>query len=138
MNYLSLRIWFLVTIALALGAVIVRLVWGIATTTSVGSLLVITLLILAILSFYGLLTYLAIKPSVKKLRSRPAGIWVLVMATAGIISAVIHFIRFIPSSEASTPLSVIIAALLLMAGVSGYLLLLWLIWSIWKAKRSQF
>ena len=132
MNRLALRIWLMVSITLALGAVVVRLVWEVINTTAAGSLVIIILLILVILGIYALLLYLTIKPAVKKLKSLPVRIGVTLIATAAIISATIHFIRFVPSPEAASPLSVIIASLLLMAGISAYPLILRLIWPIRK------
>ena len=136
MRYLPFKIWFLVTVMLALGAVVVRLVWEVTLNPSAGTLTVIILLILAILSFYALLTYLTIKPNLKKLKSWPAAILAMVIATAGVISGTIHFIHFVPSPEATESLSLIIAALLLLALVSAYFLLLGVIWSFWKGGKN--
>ena len=128
MNYLPFRVWFIVSLTLALGAVIVRLAWEITFTTAVPSLAIIILVIFAIISIYALLLYLTIKPSLKKLKNLPVAIWVTVMFTAGLIGALIHFVRFVPSPEAAAPLSVIIASMLIMAAISIYLLVLWVIW----------
>ena len=133
MNYLALRVWLMVTVALFFSAVIVRLVWEVTTTTSAGSLVIITLLILVTLGIYALLVYLTIKPSVKKLRSLPVSLGVTVIGTAALISGVIHFVRFVPSPEAASPLSVVIASLFLAGGISAYSLVLRVIWPIWKA-----
>jgi len=136
MNYLALRIWFIVSITPALAAVFIRLVWETTITTAVGTWVIVILLMLVMLGIYGLLLYLNIKPSMKKLKSLPFRIVVTVVTTAGIISAIIHFIRFVPSPEAAESLSVVIASLLLMAGVSGYLLILRIIWPVGKTGRS--
>jgi len=136
MNYLALRIWFIVSITPALAAVFIRLVWETTITTAVGTWVIVILLMLVMLGIYALLLYLNIKPSMKKLKSLPFRIGVTVVTTAGIISAIIHFIRFVPSPEAAEPLSVVIASLLLMAGISGYLLILRIIWPVGKTGRS--
>ena len=57
----------MVSITLALAAVVIRLVWEITAITSAGGLAITILLILAILGIYALVVYLNIKPSVKKL-----------------------------------------------------------------------
>ena len=132
MKYLPLKIWFMVSVMLALGAVIVRLVWEVTESPSAGTLAVIILVILAILGTYALLVYLTIKHNLEKLQSLPVVIWITVMATAGTIGGAIHFIRFVPSPEAYAPLSVVIASLLLLALISGYFLLLCVIWYFWK------
>jgi len=126
MNYLLFKIWFIVALTLALGAVIIRLTWEVIVAAP--SPVVIILVMFTMLSIYALLLYLIIKPSLKKLKSLPVRIWVSVMVTAAIISAIVHYIRFVPSPEATSPLSVIIASLLLAASISIYLLVLWALW----------
>ena len=126
MSYLPFKIWFIAALTLALGAVIVRLTWEVIVAAP--SLVVIILVMFTALSIYALLLYLIIKPSLKKLKSLLVRIWVSVMVTAAIISAIVHYIRFVPSPEATSPLSVIIASLLLAAGISIYLLALWALW----------
>lgn len=122
----------MVIITLALSATIIRLAWEIAYHPPLTSLIIIILVILALLGLYALLIYFLIKPDRKKLKSLPMAILVTVMATAGLISGIIHFIRYIPSPLATEPLSIVIATLFLLAGVSTYFLLLWFIWFIWK------
>ena len=134
MNYLPFKVWFIVALTLALGAVIVRLAWEVIVAAP--SLVVIILVMFTTLSIYALLLYLIIKPSLKKLKSLPVRIWVSVMVTAAIISAIVHYIRFVPSPEATSPLSVIIASLLLAAGISIYLLALWALWFKGIKKRD--
>ena len=136
MNYLPLRIWLLVSITLVFGAVLVRLAWEVTTATAIGTWVIIILLILVTLSLYALLLFLPLEPDLKKLKSLPIRIWVTIIITAGLISGIIHFVRFAPSPEAASPISVIIASLLLLAGISAYLLVLWVIWFIRKARES--
>ena len=132
MNHLALRIWLMVSITPALGAVVICLVWEFTIATAVGTWVIIILLILVTLGIYALLLYLTIKPSLKKLKSLPVGIGVTVIITATLVSGIIHFIRFVPSPEAALPLSVVIASLLLVGGISAYALAIRVIWSIWK------
>ncbi len=134
MNYLPFKVWFIVALTLALGAVIIRLAWEVIVAAP--SLVVIILVMFTTLSIYALLLYLIIKPSLKKLKSLPVRIWVSVIVTAAIISAVVHYIRFVPSPEATSPLSVIIASLLLAASISIYLLVLWVLWFKGIKKRD--
>ena len=136
MNYLSLRVWFIVSATLAIGAVIVRLAWEFTTATAVGTWVILILCILVTLGIYALILHLTIRPSLKKLKSLPVRTGITAIVTAALISGIIHFIRFVPSPEAASPLSVVIASLLLAAGISAYILLLWLIWSIRKARES--
>ena len=134
MNYLPFKVWFIVALTLVLGAVIVRLAWEVIVAAP--SLVVIILVMFTTLSIYALLLYLIIKPSLKKLKSLPVRIWVSVIVTAAIISAIVHYIRFVPSPEATSPLSVIIASLLLTASISIYLLVLWALWFKGIKKRD--
>jgi len=136
MKYLPLKIWLIVAITLALSALIIRLVWEIVYGPPAASLVLIILVIVAFLGIYVLFIYFTIKPNMKKLTSLPVGIAVTVMATAGLIGGIIHFIRYVPSPEATEPLSVVIATLFLLAGSSAYFLLLWVIWSIWKTRKG--
>ena len=136
MNYLSLRIWLIVSATLAIGAVIVRLVWEVIHAPSAGYLFVVLLVMLVTLGIYALLLYLVIKPSRKKLKSLPIRISITAIVTIGIIDAIIHFVRFVPSPEAVLPISVIIASLLLAAGISAYPLVLWVVWFMGKDRGS--
>jgi len=132
MNYLPIKIWFIVTVTLALGAVVICLAWQIPYTAVLSSLVIVILVIFLTIGINALLIYLIIKPSLKKLKSLPVRIAVTAVMTAGFIGAIIHFVRFVPSPEAAVPLSVAIATLLLAAAVSVYLLVLWAIWFIGK------
>ena len=134
MKHLPLRIWFMVTLALALAPVIIRLVWEMTNTTLAPSLVILILVILTIFGIYAFVLYLLIAPSMKKLRSPPVVIGVIVVFTAGLIGSIIHYIRFVPSPEAAAPLSVVMATLLITAAISGYILILWAIWSFWKGR----
>ncbi len=136
MKCLPLRIWFLVTVAFALSAVIIRLVWEGVVNPLPDTLTLISLIILVILGSYALFIYLTIKPNWEKLKSLPVVIGFTIITTGGLIGTVLHFIRFVPSPEADAPLSVIIASLLLLAGISGYILILRVFWSLRKAKES--
>jgi hypothetical protein len=135
MNHLLLRIWLMVSCTLALSAVIVRLAWEIYVNPLLGTLSVVTPVIVVIAGTNALVIYLLIAPSMKKVKSLPIGIWVLAIFTAGVIGSIFHYIRFVPSPEADAPLSIVIATLLLIAVVSGYLAVLWAFWSISIKKR---
>lgn len=134
MKHLSLRIWLMVTLTLALAPVIIRFVWEITINSSVASLVILIPVILTIVGIYALALYLLIAPSKKKLRSLPVLIGVIVVFTAGLIGSIIHYIRFVPSPEAAAPLSVVMATLLIAAAISGYILILWVIWSFRKGR----
>ncbi len=135
MNHLLLRVWLMISCTLALSAVIVRLAWEIYVNPLVGTLAVVTPVIVVIAGTNALVIYLLIAPSMKKVKSLPIGIWVLAIFTAGAVGSIIHYIRFVPSPKADAPLSIVIATLLLIAVVSGHLAVLWVFWSISIKKR---
>jgi hypothetical protein len=120
---------------LALGAVIVRLAWEIYVNPLIATLAVVTPVIAVIAGTNALIIYLLIAPSMRKIKSLPVGIWIIVIFTAGVIGSIIHYIRFVPSPEGDAPLSIVIATLLLIAVVSGYLLVLWVFWFIGIKRR---
>ena len=137
MKYLPLRIWFLVTITPVFFAMIIRIVWEVMVNPSRDGLVMSALVILGLLGIYALILYLILRPNLKMLKSLPIGIGVAVMATGGLVGGIIHLIRFVPSPEASEPLSIVIAILYLSAGASAYFMLLWIIWSTWKSRKNQ-
>ncbi len=128
MNHLPPRIWLAVSCTLALSAVIIRLAWEIAVNPRIPTMAVVIPVMLVIAGTNALIIYLLMAPSMKKLKSLPVEIWVIVIFTAGVIGSISHYIRYIPSPEAVSPLSIAIATLLLMAAVSGYMLVLWVFW----------
>ncbi len=136
MNHLPLRIWLIASVTLLTSAVIVILAWAVTYAPSVSYLFVVLAILLVTLGIYALFLYLIIKPSLKKLKSPPVRIWVTIIITSALIDGIIHFVRFVPSPEAASPISVIIASLLLIGGISAYLLVLWVIWSIRKTRES--
>lgn len=133
-KYLRLRIWFLVVLSLSLGAVVIRLVWELTLSTSPPSLWVVSLVILTIVGINALVLYLLISPSLKKLKSRLVGVWIIAIFTVGLLGTVWHYIRFVPSPEAWAPLSVAIATMLTLAALGGYILVIWIIRALWKGK----
>ena len=136
MNHLPLRIWLIASVTLLTSAVIVILAWAVTYAPSVSYLFVVLAILLVTLGIYALFLYLIIKPSLKKLKSPPVRIWITIIITSALIDGIIHFVRFVPSPEAASPISVIIASLLLIGGISAYLLVLWVIWSIRKTRES--
>lgn len=124
----------MVVLTLSLGAVVIRLIWEITMTTSPASLWVILLVILTIVGIYALILYLLISPGLKKLKSRRVGVAVIAIFSIGLLGTVWHYLRFIPSPEAWAPLSLVIATLLTVAAIGGYILIICLIWALWKGK----
>lgn len=131
-------VWSLATITLVFCAVLVRMIYELTPppVPALGTIVIVVLLMLVSFSLYALSFYLIINPSLKKLRSSFIRVGFAVIITAALISGIIHFIRFIPSPEAGSIYSVIIATLSLTAGISGYLLALWFLWSNRNNKSS--
>jgi hypothetical protein len=137
MKHRLLRIWFLVTMTPVFAVAIIRLIWEAAVNPAAGTMAIVILVVLGFLGAYALLVYFTIRPDFKKLKSRPVGIALALMATGGFISGIIHFIHFAPSPQAAAPLSVVLAILFAFAGTSAYFLILWLVWSGWKTRKKQ-
>ncbi len=137
MSYSTFRIWAVATITLAFLAGAVRLGWAASNPMPADARALIILLVLAVLNTYSLILYIIIRPSRQKLSNLFFKIWVTVTVTASAAAGVIHFVRFIPSPQCVLPFSPIIATLLLLAGISGYLLVLWVIWYILKARENR-
>jgi len=135
MNRLSFRIWVVMAVTLAMSTVILILARHISYATSVVGLVMLSMCVVTALGVWGWVIYFILRPGVKVLRSPFFQGSVTVIATAGIASAVIHYLRFIPSPEAAATLSKVIATLLMTAGISVYPLLMWLIWS--HIKREE-
>lgn len=132
---LPLRICLIAALTFAASAIVVRLIWAFTSHIMVVSRVIIVLLILATLGVDALVAYLAIKPSLKKLKSLPVAIAATVVFGGALAGAAIHYIRYVPSPGASAPISLVIASLLLAACVSGYVFLLWLVWGT-RRRRS--
>ena len=133
MKHLYLRIWCAATITLLLVAGIVRIVWHFVTLGSsmtADAWAMGALLMIAAVGTYCLVVYLLVRPS--KIRSPLFRICFTILATTAVVGAAIHFGRFFPSPEASSPVSLAIAILLLIAGISAYSLLLSFVWSVLK------
>ena len=138
MSHLQLRMWAIATITLAFFACAVRLGWAASNPMPADARALIVLLMLAVLNVYSLIIYIIIRPSREKLSNLFFKIWVTVTVTATAAAGVIHFVRFLPSPQCVPPFSPIIAILLLVGGISGYLLVLWVVWSILKAGEKRF
>lgn len=136
MKYLALKIWFLVTITLALSAAIIRLVWEGVVNPSAGTLTFMSLVILVSLGAYALSIYLTIKPTRETLKSLPVVIGFTIIITGGLIGTILHYVRFVPSPPGEPFLSKVIASLLFLAMISIYLLLLWVLWTLRKTNKS--
>lgn len=125
----------MVSCTLALSAGIIRLAWEIYVNPYIATLAAVIPAILVIAGTDALIIYLLIKPSLRKIKSVPVRIWITVIFTAGVIASMIHYIRFVPSTEGNPPLSIVIATLLMIAAISGYMVALWAFWFTRTKKR---
>jgi len=111
-----------------MSAVILILARHISYATSVVGLVMLIMCVVTALGVWGWVTYFIHKPGVKVLHNPFFQGSVTVIISMGIVSAVIHYLRFIPSPEAAATLSKVIATLLMAAGIIVYPLLMWFIW----------
>ena len=137
MKLQTLKIWFLVAITPVFMAIFTRMVWELVANFSINGLIMSILVITALLGVCTLLFYLVLKPNLKILNSLPVWIIGAVMTTGGVIGAVIHLMRFLPSPEYELPWSLVIALLYFTALLNAYFMLLWHIWSLWKKKHRK-
>ncbi len=137
MKLQTLKIWVLVAITPVFMAIITRLVWEVAVNFSTSGLVMSILVITALLGVCTFLFYLVLKPNLEILSNLPVWIIGAVMATGGVIGAVLHFIHFLPSPECGLPWSLVIALLYFIALLNAYFILLWHVWSLWKKKRRK-
>jgi hypothetical protein len=128
------RAWFMLTITPAVIALLLRLGYETTIAVAPGTWVILILLILAVLGLYAFLFYFAINPDIKKLQTPLFRIGVALIATAGVISTIIHYYRFVPSPEANMYFSVPMATLLLISAISGYALVMYILWKTWKRK----
>ena len=135
MNYLRLKIWIILTFAFVVVAIVIRSVWQIVIIPTAGTMRIFIPLICALLGTEALVIYIAIGPSLKKLKSLSFAIGITVLATLGLTAGVTHYVHFIPSPEAELLLSKIIASFVLLSSLSAYSLLLWFIWSVWRVRE---
>ncbi|KPK24666.1 MAG: hypothetical protein AMJ70_01230 [Dehalococcoidia bacterium SG8_51_3] len=137
MKLQTLKIWFLVAITPVFMAIITRFIWELVVNFSISGLIMSILVTIALIGVWALLYYLAFKPELKILNSLPIWIAGAVMATGGVVGAVLHFMRFLPSPECELPWSLVIALLYFIALLNAYSILLWHVWSLWKKKRRK-
>jgi len=137
MKLQTLKIWFLVALTPVFMAIFTRMVWELVANFSPSGLIMSIMVIAALLGVYTFMFYFILKPSMKILNSLPIWIAGAVMTTGGVVGAVIHLIRFLPSPEYELPWSLVIALLYLTALLNAYFMLLWHIWSLWKKKRRK-
>ena len=137
MKLQTLKIWFLVAITPVFMAIFARMVWELAANFSTSGLIMSIMVITALLGVCTLMFYLILKPNMKTLNSLPIWIAGAVMTTGGVIGAVIHLVRFLPSPECELPWSLVIALLYFTALLNAYFILLWHIWSLWKKKHRK-
>ncbi|MBM4448560.1 MAG: hypothetical protein FJ015_04915 [Chloroflexi bacterium] len=137
MKLQTLKIWSLVAITPVFMAIITRLVWELAVNFSTSGLVMSILVIIALAGVWAFFYYLALKANLGIIHSLPVWLVGAVLATGGVVGAVIHFMRFIPSPECGLPWSLVIALLYFIALLNAYFILLWHVWSLWQKRRGK-
>ncbi len=122
MNYPRLKIWFIVTLTLAVIAVVIRAIWQIVVIPTPGTMLIFIPLILALLGTGVFLAHLVFNP--QKIKSLPVLLGITMAITAGLFAGVTHYVRFIISPEAEHVLCKIISSLIILASASTYAIIL--------------
>lgn len=126
-----LKLWIIITFSLAIIAVVIRAIWQIVVIPTAGTVLVFLPFIAALLVMEAVIIYLVIDP--RRFRSRPFALGLTTGLSAGILSGIAHYVRFIVSPEAEPFFSKVIASMVIMASVVGYIVALYVIWSLRKS-----
>ena len=130
MNYRRFKILFLLSFTMGMMAVVVRAAWQIVDVPTANTMIIFIPLILALLGGNAFIVYITFRP--QQIRRLPVVIGLTLVLTAGLVAGVKHYINYIPSPEAQWLLSKVIATLIVLAGVSAYLVLVWFLWSFRK------
>ncbi|HEX78286.1 MAG TPA: hypothetical protein G4O03_07795 [Dehalococcoidia bacterium] len=133
---LTLRIWGVVTVTIPIVAAMVRFAWNFASPGSADGWAMNILLLLAAWGAYAFFLSLVIQPSLRLLQSLPLRVLGSLVFTAALAGAIIHLIRFVPSPEATSPLSITIAVMLMVTMANFYLLALWFFWAFLKVEKE--
>lgn len=128
------KLWIIVSVILAVTAVIIRSIWQIVVIPTGGTMLIFIPLILGLLLLVALFSYLVIKP--EKMKSLAFAIGMTTVLTLSLIAGVTHFFRFIFSPEAEHVLCKVIGNLVVISSVSGYFFVIYLIWTLRKARQN--
>lgn len=123
-----IRLWGGLTLTFFVAAGVITFGRYMRVADSWDGMLMLVLIVLAILLVYGLAVYFLMRPGSAFFRSGLFKSLVSVIATAAIAAGFIHYLRFMPSREASAMLSKVVATLLTVGGFSAYSLLLHCLW----------
>ena len=134
MNYSRLKVWCIVTLSLVVIAIVIRAVWQIVVIPTPKTMLIFMPLIIALIGSDVLISYLVFKPG--KIKSLPFTIGLTVTFGAGLLAGVVHFYRFIISTQADPFFSKVISWMIILSSASAYFIFLYVIWSLRKAKDN--
>jgi hypothetical protein len=134
MNHSHRKVWFIITLSLAVIAIVIRSIWQIVVIPTGGTMLIFIPLMLALIGAVFLFAYLVTHP--EKFKTLPFLTGITVILTGGLIAGVTHFVRFIISPEAEHFLCKIIGWLVVSSSVSAYFLIINILWSM-REKRTH-
>lgn len=128
MSRRQFKFWLIGTLTITVVAVIIILSYWIRRATSWDGLIMLALLVGVVVIIYALAIRFILRPERRLLSSTSFKVVTTAILSAGLVSGVIHYFRFIPSPEAATTYSKTVATLLIVAGLSAYALLMALLW----------
>ena len=129
----GVRLWAGITLTFFVAAGVITFARYMRVADSWDGMLMLVFIVLALLLVYGLIIYFLMRPGAAFFRSTFFKSLASAIATAAIAAGFIHYLRFIPSPEASALLSKVVATLLVVGGFSLYFLFLYYIW--WRSFR---
>ncbi len=134
MNSSRLKIWCIITFSMVVIAIVIRAIWQIVVIPTPKTVLVFVPLIIALIGSDVLISYLVFKPG--KIKSLPFSIGLTVTFGAGLLAGVVHFYRFIISTQADPFFSKVISWMIILSSASAYFIFLYVIWSLRKSRNN--
>ncbi|MCK4862787.1 MAG: hypothetical protein KAS25_00755 [Dehalococcoidales bacterium] len=134
MNYSRLKVWCIITFSMVVIAIVIRAIWQIVVIPTPKTMLIFVPLIIALIGSDVLISYLVFKPG--KIKSLSFSIGLTVTFGAGLLAGVVHFYRFIISTQADPFFSQIISWMIILSSASAYFIFLYVIWSLRKARNN--
>ena len=123
-----IRLWGGLTLTFFVAAGVITFGRYMRVADSWDGMLMLVLLVFVMLLVYGLAIYFLVRPSSAFFRTAFFKGLISALATAAMAAGFIHYLRFMPSREASAMVSKVVATLLTAGGFSAYSLLLYCLW----------
>jgi hypothetical protein len=126
------KTWCVITITLAVIAIVIRAIWQIVVIPTPKTMLIFIPLIVALIGVNALIAYFVARP--EKIKSLAFSVGFTVVLSAGLLAGLTHFYRFIVSTQADPFFSKVIGWLIVTSSVSAYFIFIYVIWKLRKTR----